>query len=443
MNNAPDLVQRPMDAIYRRYAVVAMLSIHTASLVDQGLIGLLMQPIKVDLQLSDTQLGIVTGIGFGVLYAVLGVPIARWADRGNRITIASIFIGLWGLTVMACLMVTNYIQLLFARMAAAAGGAGCKPATLSLVGDYYPVAADRVRAMAIYWLGGPLAALISRMVGGWLSERYGWRATFFLMGIPGLVLAALIKSTLVEPRSQMHTTRIQYRRLPPFRQVVSLLWRTRSCRQLIAALTLILAMTYGLDRWNATFMMRSHGLGTQELGIWLGAIYGFGGSAGVFFGGYVAGRWFANDEKGQMRISAIALALATLCCIIFLMVHQPHVALIMLIPIMLALNFIVPPAFTLIQRLVPDESRATCMAITMLLYNLIGMGFAPLVVGSLSDWLAPEFGTDSLRYAMLITTVVGLWAAYHLWQVGHTVQQDLVLDRRELTISHATPREGL
>ena len=386
---------------------------------------LLIQPIKDELHLSDTQLGFVTGLAFASFYAILGVPIARWADRGNRVTITSLAIALWGLTAMACLFVGNFVQLVFARVAAAVGESGCKPPTFSLVGDYFPETSERVRAMSFYWLSGPLAALISPLLGGWLCALYGWRMTFFLMGIPGLLLAVLAKLTLVEPRSHARNLRLQETQLPPFRQVLKMLWQRHSCRQLIIGLVLLFAMAFGLDTWTAAFMMRSHGMRTAELGVWLGVTSGVSGMVGVLLGGYVATRWFANDERGQMRMSAIALAFTAPCYVGFLLLPEKHLALMMLMPLMLALNFFVAPIYALMQRLVPDEMRATTMAVIMLLYNLIGMGVAPQVVGFLSDGLNPLLGNESLRYAMLATAFVGLWAAYHFWQVGQTVEADL------------------
>src|SRR5690349_1463529 len=146
---------------YERYVLATLTLVYTLNYLDRGLIILLLQPIKEDLHLSDTQLGFVTGIAFALFYATLGLPIARWADRGNRVTITSIAIGLWGLTVMVCLFVSNLVQLVLARIAAAVGESGCMPPTYSLVGDYFPAPAARTRAMAIYWLASPLALLIS------------------------------------------------------------------------------------------------------------------------------------------------------------------------------------------------------------------------------------------------------------------------------------------
>lgn len=412
---------------YKRYALGTMTAVYTLNLVDRGLMMLLLQPIKEDLRLSDTQLGLLTGIAFGLFYATLGIPIARWADRGNRVTITSLAIGLWGLTVMACLLVGSYVQLVFARIAAAVGESGCKPPTYSLLGDYFPQPGERTRAMAIYWLGSPLSSLISFIMGGWLNELYGWRVTFFLMGIPGLMLAFLIKWTLIEPRTQLNRVKVQQQPLPPMKKVVSALWQQRSCRHLSLALILLYTMGYGLGPWYAAFLMRSHGMGTGELGVWLGLIFGLGGITGLLSGGYVASRWFANNERAQMRLSATAVALLVPFFVAFLTLPQKHRALIALVPLVIVFNFFFAPTYALMQRLVTDDMRATTLAVVMLLANLIGMGVGPQVVGILSDALAPVLKGDSLRYAMLAMSFIALWAGYHFWRVGRTVKDDLSL----------------
>lgn len=394
------------------------------NLVDRGLMWLLLQPIKEDLQLSDTQLGFVTGIAFAMFYATLGIPLARWADRGNRVTIASLAIGLWGFTVMACLFVTSYVQLVFARIAAAVGEAGCKPPTYSLVGDLFPEPAERTRAMAIYMIASPLASLLSMGAGGWLSDRYGWRMTFFLMGIPGLMLAVLVKLTLIEPRTRA-TVQNREEARPTLKAVLHILWFNRSLRHLSLALILVYAMCLGLAPWYAVFLMRSHGMAAAELGIWLGLIFSVGGIAGLSIGGYVGSRWFADNERGQMRWSAATVGFALPCFAAFLALPQKHDALIALATLIVVLSIFLGPVYALLQRMAPDRMRATLMSVVMLFTNLIGMGLGPQIVGMLSDWLAPRFGSDSLRYAMLTLSFLAPWAAYHFWQVGRTLKEDL------------------
>jgi MFS family permease len=410
---------------YKAYALGAMTAVYTLNLVDRGLMMLLLQPIKEDLQLSDTQLGLLTGIAFGLFYATVGVLIARWADRGNRVTITSVSIGLWGLTVMACLLVTTYSQMVVARIAAAVGESGCKPPTYSLVGDYFPEADERARAMAIYISGNSLSALVAYIAGGWLNERYGWRIAFFLAGTLGLLLAVVFKLTIVEPRLRNDSQCMTQRRSPPLMSVMAVLWQKQSLRYLTLALILLYTVALGLGPWQAAFMIRQHGMGTAELGVWLGLISGVSGVAGTLFGGYVASRFFADNERAQMRLSALAVATILPWFVAFLMLPQKHHALMALIPLMVVFVIFLGPTYALLHRLVADDMRATIMAAVMLLANLVGMGIGPQLVGILSDALRPGFGDDSLRYAMLTLSVVALGSAWSFWRAGLTIRDDL------------------
>jgi predicted MFS family arabinose efflux permease len=416
-----------LSGAYKRYVLTMLTLVMTLNFTDRVLVILLLQPIKLDLHLSDTQLGFLTGIAFGLFYATLGIPIARLADRGNRVTIASVAIGLWGGTVMLCSYVTTFAQLVAARIAAGVGESGCMPPTYSLLGDYFPAPAERTRATAIYWLGNPISSLIGFGVGGWLSERYGWRMTFVLMGIPGLLVAVVVKLTVSEPRRNRTLVSLPDR-LPRMTQVCGALWCQRSSRHLIAAIILLFTVGLGLAPWYGAFMMRSHGMDTAELGVWLGAIFGLGGIAGTWLGGYVASTWFADNEPAQMRLCALLIVGLVPCFALFLLLPQKQQALVALIPSSVIFVFSLGPAFALLQRSVPNGMRATTLAVVMLLANVIGMGVGPQIVGVLSDLLYSRLGADSLRYAMLAMFSVALWASYQFWQVGRTIRDALTMN---------------
>jgi predicted MFS family arabinose efflux permease len=328
---------------------------------------------------------------------------------------------------MVYVLVTGFIQLALARVASAVGESGCMPPTCSLLGDYYPEAAERARAMSIYWLASPFASLISFMAGGWLNGILGWRMTFFVMGIPALIVAAVVKLTIAEPRSESRVERGCPHRLPPMTDVLGVLWRRSSSRHLSTAIILIYMLSLGMAPWYAAFLMRSHGMSTAELGIDLGFIFGLGGVAGILFGGYAAQRWFAGNERGQLRLSAATLLLYIPAAGLFLLLPQKAAYLTALSAVVVGLTVFLGPTFALMQRLVADDMRARAIALVMLLANLIGMGIGPLAVGMLSDWFAPRFGIDSLRYAMLAMSSIALWPAYHLLRAGGTVKGDLVV----------------
>lgn len=422
---------------YRWYALTTLSAVYMLNLVDRGLVAVLLQPIKQDLHLSDTQLGFLTGIAFSLFYAILGIPIARWADRGNRVTITAMAIALWGVTVMSCLFVGSFVQMVFARMAAAVGESGCKPPTYSLVGDYFPEPSRRARAMSIYLSGSAVATLVSFIGGGWLNEHFGWRMTFCLMGFPGLLLAVLVKLTLVEPRTLAAKRDDEKLLRPSVSATLSVLWNRRACRHLCIALVVLFMLGQGFTPWYAAFMIRSHGMSTAEAGLWLGLVFSLGGFAGTLLGGYVASRWFSDNDRGQMRLCAATVAAISPCFVAFLTLPGRTTALLSLIPLIVAYTFFLGPVYALLQRLVEDEMRATLLALVMLLANLIGAGIGPQIVGILSDLLHAALGQDSLRYAMLLMSAVAFWAAYHIWLAGRTVRDDLSLVSGSTTLPHA------
>ncbi len=414
-----------IDRAYRRYVLGMLTLVYTLNYLDRGLITVLLQPIKEDLSLSDTQLGFLTGIAFSLFYATFGLPIARWADRGNRATITAMAIGLWGATVMSCVLVTNFVQLVLARIAAAVGESGCLPPTYSLIGDYFPEPGERTRAMAIFWLANPIAALISFIVGGRLNELYGWRTAFFMLGLPALIVAVIVKQTIAEPRQLSGCSQVPTRPLPRLRDVLRILWRQPASRNLIFCIVLLWVQGSGLAQWEASFMMRSHSMGTTEVGVWLGLIYACSGIAGISLGGYVAGRWFAQDARAQLRLSAAMIALTVPFYASFLLLPDKRLAACALVPSLIVCNFFLAPTFALMQRLVRDEMRATALAVVMLLANLIGFGIGPQIVGIVSDWLMPALGSGSLRYAMLAVCSVALWSAFYCLRAARTVREDL------------------
>lgn len=410
---------------YRRYVLAILTTVYTLNYLDRGLIILLLEPIKQDLLLTDTQLGLLTGIAFGLFYATIGLPIARWADTGNRVTLTSVAIALWGVTVMLCVYVTNFTQLIIARIAAAVGEAGCMPPTYSLLGSYFPQPAERTRAMSIYMLGQPLASLGSFILGGYLGAHYGWRKTFFIMGAPALLVAVLAKLTVHDPRLTVLTAPASRHVGPSLREVVKLMWRKRALRHLTLGVILLYTMWLGQAPWYAAFLMRSHGMGTAELGMWLGLIFGLGGLAGTLAGGHICARWLGDDEAAQMRVSAVTIAVLVPFFACFLLIPSKLWALMSIVPLAVVGNFLFGPTFALMQRLADERMQARLVAIVMLLANLIGMGLGPQSVGILSDALRPLVGSDSLRYAMLTATLLAVWAAYHFWRVGVTVADDL------------------
>ena len=279
--------------------------------------------------------------------------------------------------------------------------------------------------MAIYWLAAPLSAFISFVAGGWLNELYGWRLTFFFMGIPGVLVAILVKMTIRDPRQGVANGRHDRSALPGFWHVLKCLWNQRSSRHLAIGVILYYMLGLGLGPWYAAFMIRSHDMQTSELGLWLGVIWSVSGAAGLLIGAQLGGRLWANNERAQMRLCAGMVAMLVPCYALFLLLPQKTGALLALVPLAVVSSVFFGPTFALMQSLVHDKMRATTLSVVMLLANLIGMGVGPQIVGLMSDRFQASFGQDSLRYAMLAASFVALWAAYHFLLVSRSVAGDL------------------
>jgi MFS family permease len=412
---------------YRNYLLTVLLLILAFNYVDRQALGLVMQNIKVDLHLTDTQLGLLSGIAFALFYSVMGIPIARWADVGNRITIIGLTTALWSVAVALCGFASTFLQLLAIRVAVGVGEAGCIPPAHSLIPDYFN-RAERPRAVAIYMLGGAFSVAIGYFLAGWLNQIYGWRATFVIVGLPGLALAALARLTLREPRREEAATRNSAAQ-PPIREVIATLWASRTYRHLLLCFSIVSFFGNGILQWQPAFFIRSYGLTTGELGTWFAILYGLGGMTGGYLGGALASRRAANNEQLQLAGIALSYCVFALLETSVYLTSSLHVALALTGLAAVGAATITAPLFATVQTLVPERMRAVSIAIIYLFANLIGMGLGPLLAGVLSDALRPAFGEESLRYALLALCPGYLWSAWHLWRASRFVMVDLAHSR--------------
>jgi MFS family permease len=415
--------------IYKHYLLVVLLVILAFNYVDRLALGLMLQDIKLDLGLSDTQLGFLTGLAFALFYSLMGLPIARWADRGNRVAIISVTTALWSAAVALCGLAGSFVQLLMIRVGVAVGEAGCIPPAHSLIADYF-TRAERPRAVSIYILGGPLAMVIGYFVAGWLNEFYGWRATFAMLGLPGLALTVLAALTLKEPRRGKHAVRTDATApaagaSPGMREVCVTLWANITFRHLLLAFAVGHFFGYGVQQWQPAFFMRSYGLQTGQLGTWFALINGVGGLLGTFCGGAWATRHAANNERLQLRAMAAAYSVFGVLSAFTYLAPNYYVAFGLMSLATFACAAAAGPMLATIQTLVPQHMRATSIAMIYLFANLIGMGLGPLAAGILSDSLHPFFGDEALRYSLLALCPGYLWVGWHLLRGSHTVTHDL------------------
>jgi MFS transporter, Spinster family, sphingosine-1-phosphate transporter len=445
------------ETVYKNYLLTVLAIILASNYVDRSVLGLVLQDIKVDLNLSDTQLGLLTGLAFALFYAVMGLPIARWADRGNRVAIIAITTGLWSVAVILCGVAGNFLQLLLIRIGVAVGEAGCIPPAHSLIADYF-TRAERPRAVARYMLGGSLSLVIGYFVGGWLDELYGWRTTFMLVGLPGLGLTALAWFTLREPRLEMRekgasgisvaapfsppNTAALPSEQPSLREVCVTLWANNTFRQLLFTFSVTSFFNYGITQWQPAFFIRSYGLQTGELGAWFGTVTGLSGVIGLYLGGELVSRFATNNERMQLKsMSVVYISIGIISAFIYLSPNR-YLAFGFMGLSNIAGAATNAPLFANLQTLVPPRMRAMSIALVYLFANLIGMGLGPLMVGALSDALRPLVGDESLRYGLLALSPGYAWGAWHLWRASRTVTRDLKPDNqiRVLPSTRIPPR---
>jgi MFS transporter, Spinster family, sphingosine-1-phosphate transporter len=412
--------------------------------MDRMALGLMLQDIKADLRLSDTQLGFLTGLAFAVFYSIMGIPLARWADRGNRVLIISLTTALWSAAVALCGLASQFTHLLLIRIGVAVGEAGCIPPAHSLIADHFD-RAERPRAVARYMLGKPLSIVIGFFIAGWLNEIYGWRVTFIVLGLPGIVLAGIAWRLLKEPRvasapsglgaaavraelpraTTAHASASACPVQPTIRDVWLTLSASATFRHLLLCFSVAAFFSYGISQWQAAFFIRSYGLRTGELGTWFALIYGLGGLAGTYLGGEWASRRAAGNEPLQLRAMALVYSVFALVSACVYLAPDKHLAFALLLVSAVGGATIHGPLFATIQTLVPERMRAMSLAVIYLFANLIGMGLGPLAVGALSDGLRALLGADSLRVALLALCPGYLWVGWHLWRASLTVTRDL------------------
>lgn len=411
-----------MKLTYKNYLLGLLVLVSAISVFDRFVFALALESIKQDLNLTDTQLGLMTGIAFAAFFAIAGIPIARWADRGNRITISALAVGMLGVMVSLCGVVSNFFQLLLVRSGIAVGEAGSVPPAQSLLADYFN-RAERPRAMGIYFMSYPLSMIIGYLIGGWLIESHGWRTTFLVLGVPALILALLVKLTLKEPRLSRPINVVFP---PPSLLVVSkALCRQRTYRILFIAFCVNYFFNMGVSQWLATFFIRSHHMTTSELGFWLALSYGLFGIIGNYLGGFYASNYAVNREKAQMRMVACLAAVNIFVGFFLYLSPSKPIALCFVAMSALILSFGNGPIFAAMQSLVHDRVRSVSIALVFMFGNLIGFGLGPLALGFTSDLLNPMFGQESLRYALALSCLGGFGPAYLYWKAGNTIEDDI------------------
>ena len=400
---------------YRWYALGVLVLVYTSSHIDRQIMGILLEPIKLELGASDTQMGFLVGLTFALFYATLGMPIAMVADRSNRRNIITAAITIWSGMTVACAFVGSYFQLALARIGVGVGEAGSSPPSHSMISDMFPLK-ERGTAMGIYALGVNIGLLIAYLAGGWMSENWGWRMTFVAVGAPGLLIALLVRFTVAEPIRGASDQAGEVARAPPFWDVA---------RYVIFGSSLAGFVGYGMTLWLPAFFMRSHGLTPTETGFTLALMAGVVGGTGTFVAGKFADMMGKKDVRWLAWVVAVGKGGLVPFLVAFFWITDLRSALAMyLIPAFFG-GFYLAPTFAMIQSLVRPEMRAVAAAICLFLLNIIGMGIGPQGVGILSDVLSDEYGNESLRYALMTFSLVNVWCAFHYFLAAKTLREGI------------------
>lgn len=404
-------------AAYRAYALTLLTGVYVFSYIDRKIIFIVQEPIKAEFGLSDAQLGFLTGFVFMLFYAAFGIPFARWADTGVRRTVVAVAIGAWSVMTMLSGVAQTYTQLLLTRIGVAVGESGSSPPSHSMISDIFPLE-RRGRAMSMYTAGIYIGVLVAFALGGWISESFGWRTAFLVVGAPGLLMALLVRTTLEEPRRGMADRLERVEPAPALGEVLRMLWSRRSFRYLVAGATMSAFFTNNLIGWMPSFLIRSHGMAIGEVGLWLALILGIAGGAGAFAGGWLGDRLGLRDRRWYVLVPAAALGLALPFTLATFIVSSESLSLAAYCVPVLVSGMYAGPAIAMTHAMVSSRARAMASAVFFFIQNLIGLGLGPLLVGALSDRLAPAYGAESLRYSLLVALTVATIASIVMFSLA-------------------------
>ncbi len=411
----------------RNYVLGILVIVYTFNFIDRQILSILLESIKNDLNLSDTSLGLLSGFAFALFYATLGIPIAKYADFGNRRNLISLAIGIWSFMTALSGLAQNFFHLLIARIGVGVGEAGCSPPAHSMISDYFP-ANIRATALGIYSLGIPFGIMFGLFAGGWINEYFGWRIAFFVVGVPGILLAIIFRFTVQEPKRGQAEGRADTKDQPNIIETAKFLWSKKSFRHLAFGASLAAFVGYGAITWLPSFFQRSYGMQTGDVGWYLGLILGIPGGLGIFLGGYLSDYFGSKDVRWCLWIVALAMLITTpLYYMVYLSPTSNTSFLWLIVPIAFG-NFYQATTFSQTQGIVELRMRSVAAAILLFIINIIGLGFGPQAVGILSDILSKNYGKESLRYSLMILTTLKLWCAYHYYLAGKYLKYDLVTE---------------
>lgn len=407
---------------YKWFVLGILTLVYTFNFIDRQILVILQEPIKADLGLSDTQLGLLTGFSFAVVYVTAGIPIAWLADRSNRRNIVAASLGIFSVMTTLSGIVQNYTQLLLARLGVGLGEAGGSPPSHSMLSDYFPEE-KRGTAISIYTTGIYFGIFFGYFAGGWIAETFGWRNAFFIVGIPGIALAFLLLILVREPQRTLASATSQDK--ASFKDTMAVLAQRPSFWWIALGCSTASFVGYGNGNFFPSLLIRNYGLSVTEVGVVLGIIGGTTGMLGTFLGGYLADRWGEKDKRWYVRIAFYGILLSLPLSYITLLGTEPLYVIMAYAPGHILGTLYLGPCIAICHTLVPAGMRASASAILLLVINMIGLGLGPLFVGALSDAYSTHFGAENLRYAMVTALTIGTSGVFFFWKAQRSLLSDI------------------
>ena len=400
---------------YRYYVLVVLMMTYVFSYMDRYIMSILLEDVKAEFGFSDLQLGMLSGLAFALLYSTLGIPIARLADRSNRVRIISIAVSVWSIFTALCGAATGFWTLFLARLGVGVGEAGGLAPAHSTLADYFKKE-ELSRALAVYGLGPSLGAVAGLMIGGAIADAFGWRAAFIAVGLPGVLLAALTYLTVREPkRGAMDPGHVPPENPDNIKTTLSKLWQNRTYVYVNLGHALSIVTMYSITVWLPALFLRNTDFSRSEVGATIGLITLVGGVLGTLSGGFIADYLAKRDERWRAWVSMIAvIASAPVLAAALLATDAQSLTILMGMGIFVfQVSFV--PGLAIVQIVVEPGQRAMAAAFVFFLANFIGLGIGPVIVGAISDALVPQFNETSINIALMIMLSFLVVASLCFW----------------------------
>jgi MFS family permease len=410
--------------LYAPWVLFVLACVSLVNYYDRNLISILVEPIKHDLHISDTEIGLLTGLAFAVVYSFVGVPVARLADRFGRTRVLTSAITLWSAMTIATGMTSSFATMALARLGVGAGEAGGLPTTHALASEYFS-ANRRGTALGVIAFFAAAGVSLALVAGGQISDRFGWRTAFYVGGAAGLAIALLMLFTIRDAPRDVDPEAPATSQTPSFGSAIRTLWGRRAYAHLCLGLAWGAFGSYALLTWTPAFFMRAYHMTAGQVGTSYGSVFALSSLGAVLVGGLMADMLKRWDERSPFWLLILAFGLGVPGGLMTFLVHDYKLVLLVSLPLNVVQALWVAPAYALVQNLSGSPLRATGAALFMMIVNIIGLGFGPSAVGLISDLLKPYVGSFSLGLSLIIATLTFVPAVIHFMLATRTVRKDI------------------